>query len=60
MTSKIVVGTIVLVFWAIQLLLTALVHGEYTEPRKVNFWATLIAKAIDFVILAIGGFWFFM
>ena len=60
MTGKIVVGTIVLVFWAIHLLAAALTHGDYTEPRKINFWATLIAKAIDFVILAIGGFWFFM
>ena len=59
-TAKFVLGTIVLVCWALDLLVNAANHGEDKKPQEYNFWATLIGKIIDFIILAIGGFWFFM
>lgn len=59
-TGKIVVGTIVLVCWALDLLVNAAKHGEDKELQEYNFWGTLIGKIIDFIILAIGGFWFFI
>ena len=59
-TAKIVVGTIVLVCWALDLLVNAAYHGGDKKPQEYNFWACLIGKIIDFIILAIGGFWFFM
>lgn len=47
---------IMIVLWSIGLFDDLMHHGEYTEPRKRNFFASLLAVGILVGILVWGGF----
>lgn len=47
---------IMIVLWSLTLFDDLAHHGEYTEPRKRNFFGTLIAVGLSVGLLWWGGF----